>query len=169
MPWLGHVYALAGASGPSLIFFSLVSIGIGGRNGSVGQTIQCACVDCGLDTFAADEWFMLRNEVWEQVWERRRAPWHRKVPGAEIRQPGAPEVSGHSLHQGERLDESSSAAAAITSSSWWSVERTGWSHRVVRFEIGHHKQCTLARQPLLGAREILVLGFVILERRMVLK
>ena len=27
---------------------------------------------------------MVRNEVWEQVWEGRRAPWHRKVPGAEI-------------------------------------------------------------------------------------
>lgn len=27
---------------------------------------------------------MVRNEVCEQVWEGRRAPWHRKVPGAEI-------------------------------------------------------------------------------------
>jgi len=38
-----------------------------------------------------------------------------------------------------RFDESSSAAAAITSSSWWSVERTAWSRRVARFEIGHLK------------------------------
>jgi len=30
MPSLGHVHALAGASGPSLIFSSLASIGIGG-------------------------------------------------------------------------------------------------------------------------------------------
>ena len=40
--------------------------------------------------------------------------------------------------------------------------------RVVRFEIGHLKQCTLARQPLLGAREILVLALVIIDRRMAL-
>src|SRR5262249_32691250 len=68
-----------------------------------------------------------------------------------------------------RFDESSSAAGAITSSSWWSVERTAWSRRVVRFEIGHLKQCTLARQPLLRAREILVLSLVIIDRRMVLE
>src|SRR5262249_61789141 len=49
----------------------------------------------------------LMNGLWsvmgEQVWEGRRAPGHRKVPGAEIRQPGAPEVSGDSLHQGDAL------------------------------------------------------------------
>ena len=151
MPSLGHVHALAGASGPSLIFSSLASIGIGGgRNYPMRKPrpfaiaycpIICTqCVDCGLNTFAADEWFMLRNEVWEQVWERRRAPWHRKVPGAEIRQSGAPVVSGDSLPiRVTGFDESSSVAAAITSSSWWSVERTAWSRRVVRFEIGHLK------------------------------
>src|SRR5215472_6068525 len=68
-----------------------------------------------------------------------------------------------------RFDGSSSAATAITSSNWWSVERTAWSHRVVRFEIGHLKPCTLARQPLLGAREILVLALVVIDRRMVLE
>ena len=41
MPWLGHVDALVEASGPSLISSLLKGIG-GGRNGSVGRTIQCA-------------------------------------------------------------------------------------------------------------------------------
>jgi hypothetical protein len=104
MPWLGHVHALAGASGPSLRWSERF-----GRTDypmrkprpfaiAYCPIICTQCVDCSLDTFAADEWFMLRNEVWEQVWEGRRAPWHRKVPGAEIRQPGAPVGSGDSLH-----------------------------------------------------------------------
>jgi hypothetical protein len=111
MPWLGHQV---------LVLSLLLSLKESGVVGTVrsdrlsnAQTaslrhrllpIICTqCVDCGLDTFAADEWFMVRNEVWEQVWEGRRAPWYRKVPGAEIRQPGAPEVSGDSLHQGDPL------------------------------------------------------------------
>src|SRR5215831_18290398 len=97
MPWLGHVHALAGASGPSLIFSSLVSIGIGGgRNGSVGQTIQCANhvpspsptaplfapnASIAVSIHSRLNGLWVRNEVWEQVWEGRRAPWHRTVPG----------------------------------------------------------------------------------------
>jgi hypothetical protein len=38
MPSLGHVHALAGASGPSLIFSSLVSIRIGGWPEQFGRT-----------------------------------------------------------------------------------------------------------------------------------
>ena len=38
MPSLGHVHALAGASGPSLIFSSLVSIGLGGGRKRFGRT-----------------------------------------------------------------------------------------------------------------------------------
>jgi len=46
-----------------------------------------------------DEWFMVRDEVWGRT-ARAVAS---QGPGAEIRQPGAPEVSGDSLYQGDAL------------------------------------------------------------------
>jgi hypothetical protein len=43
--------------------------------GYVAPVIISQCVDCGLGTFAADEWYVVTNEVWELAWAGRRKPW----------------------------------------------------------------------------------------------
>src|SRR6516165_8141772 len=45
--------------------------------------IATQCVDCGLGTYAADEYpHTIKTEVWEQVWVGRRKSW--RAPGTEI-------------------------------------------------------------------------------------
>ena len=154
MPWLGHVHALAGASGPSLIFSSLVSIGIGGgRNGSVGQTIQCAnqvpSPSPTSPSFAPNASIAVSihsrlmngvwSVIWEQMWERHARRGIARSRAQKFGNLVRLRLAAIRSIRVTRFDESSSAAAAITSSSWWSVERMAWSRRVVRFEIGHLK------------------------------
>ena len=43
-----------------------------------------ACADCGLGTITAGEYYMVKNEIWEQAWVGRRKSWHGRVPGQEI-------------------------------------------------------------------------------------
>lgn len=45
--------------------------------------IRTQCSDCGIGTITAGEWYMVRNEVWEQAWRGRLKPWHR-APGQQI-------------------------------------------------------------------------------------
>jgi hypothetical protein len=42
------------------------------------------CADCGVGTICLDEWYMVKDEVWEQAWCGRRKSWHDQVPGQEI-------------------------------------------------------------------------------------
>jgi hypothetical protein len=42
------------------------------------------CADCGVGTFTLGEWYMVKDEVWDQAWIGRRKPWHGRVPGQEI-------------------------------------------------------------------------------------
>jgi hypothetical protein len=42
------------------------------------------CVDCGVGTIAIGEWYMVKEEIWEEAWAGRRKSWHGKVPGQEI-------------------------------------------------------------------------------------
>src|SRR5262245_26874344 len=46
--------------------------------------IVSACADCGLGTIRLGEWYMVRDDVWEQAWAERRKSWHGRVPGQEI-------------------------------------------------------------------------------------
>lgn len=46
--------------------------------------VTSRCADCGLGTNTADEYYMVKNEVWEQSWAGRRKPWHGKIRGQEI-------------------------------------------------------------------------------------
>jgi hypothetical protein len=41
------------------------------------------CCDCGIGTFAIDEWFMLDDQVWEQAWSGRRKSWQRRLADFE--------------------------------------------------------------------------------------
>jgi hypothetical protein len=45
--------------------------------------VTTQCVDCGLGTMTADEWYMVKEEVWELAWIGRRKSWHR-VPGMQV-------------------------------------------------------------------------------------
>lgn len=45
--------------------------------------IVSTCADCGLGTIRAGEWYMVRNDVWEQAWRNRRKWWH-DLPGQEV-------------------------------------------------------------------------------------
>ncbi len=52
-------------------------------------TIRTNCADCGAGTHSIDEWYMVRDEVWEQAWVGRRKSWqvhpvYGVVPGQEI-------------------------------------------------------------------------------------
>lgn len=38
--------------------------------------IGAHCEDCGVGTFTAGEYYMVRDELWEQAWAGRRKPWH---------------------------------------------------------------------------------------------
>jgi hypothetical protein len=42
------------------------------------------CADCGVGTIQLGEWYMVRDDVWEQAWRGRRKCWHGRVPGQEI-------------------------------------------------------------------------------------
>ena len=37
-----------------------------------GDKPRPLCCDCGIDTIATDEWYMVNDEVWEQAWAGRR-------------------------------------------------------------------------------------------------
>jgi hypothetical protein len=45
-----------------------------------------ACADCGVGTITLGEWYLVKNEVWEQAWASRRKSWYpRDLPlGQEI-------------------------------------------------------------------------------------
>jgi hypothetical protein len=43
-----------------------------------------ACADCGIGTHGLGEWYMAREDVWEEAWAGRRKVFHGKVPGQEI-------------------------------------------------------------------------------------
>jgi hypothetical protein len=45
--------------------------------------IVSACADCGIGTIRLGEWYMVRDEVWEQAWCGRRKPWQ-VLPGHEV-------------------------------------------------------------------------------------
>jgi hypothetical protein len=45
--------------------------------------VTTSCVDCGIGTITTEEWYMVKDEVWEQVWCGRRKSWH-QMPGTEI-------------------------------------------------------------------------------------
>jgi hypothetical protein len=42
------------------------------------------CSDCGVGTFSIGEYYMVKNEVWEQAWSSQRKSYHGKVPGQEV-------------------------------------------------------------------------------------
>jgi hypothetical protein len=46
--------------------------------------ILTACADCGIGTATLGEWYMVKDEVWEQAWGGRRKSWHGRVPGQEV-------------------------------------------------------------------------------------
>lgn len=46
--------------------------------------ITTRCVDCGLGCTTAGEWYMVKDEVWEQAWTGGwRSPWH-LLPGQMV-------------------------------------------------------------------------------------
>jgi hypothetical protein len=45
--------------------------------------IVSACADCGLGTVRLGEWYMVRDDVWEQAWRGRRKPWQ-VLPGQQV-------------------------------------------------------------------------------------
>jgi hypothetical protein len=42
-----------------------------------------SCADCGVGTITLGEFYMVKDEVWEQAWCGRRKSWH-GMPGQEI-------------------------------------------------------------------------------------
>jgi hypothetical protein len=42
------------------------------------------CADCGVGTITLGEWYMVKDDVWDEAWAGRRKSWHARVPGAEI-------------------------------------------------------------------------------------
>jgi hypothetical protein len=53
-----------------------------------GYELSCVCatncVDCGVGTLTLREWYMVKDEVWEQAWAGRRKSWYRDGLGVEI-------------------------------------------------------------------------------------
>jgi hypothetical protein len=45
--------------------------------------IVTACADCGIGTNTLDEWYMVRDDVWQQAWCDRRKSWQ-LLPGQEV-------------------------------------------------------------------------------------
>jgi hypothetical protein len=46
--------------------------------------ITTRCADCGVGTLTIGEWYMAKDDVWEQAWSGRRKSWHGKATGHEI-------------------------------------------------------------------------------------
>jgi hypothetical protein len=42
-----------------------------------------ACADCGVGTLTLHEWYMVRDEVWEEAWRGRRK-WSHAIDGQEV-------------------------------------------------------------------------------------
>jgi hypothetical protein len=42
------------------------------------------CSDCGVGTITLGEWYMVKDEIWEQAWAGRRKSWYGEVDGREI-------------------------------------------------------------------------------------
>jgi hypothetical protein len=38
--------------------------------------VTTACADCGIGTNTLGEWYMVKNEIWDQAWAGRRKSWH---------------------------------------------------------------------------------------------
>ena len=36
------------------------------------QRFAYRCADCGVDTFAINEWYMVKDELWQYAWSGRR-------------------------------------------------------------------------------------------------
>jgi hypothetical protein len=45
--------------------------------------VQSSCADCAVGTIRAGEWYVVRDEIWNEAWAGRRKPWH-ALPGQEI-------------------------------------------------------------------------------------
>jgi hypothetical protein len=46
--------------------------------------VVTACADCGgVGTNRIGEWYMVRDNVWEQAWRGRRKPWQ-VLPGQQV-------------------------------------------------------------------------------------
>jgi hypothetical protein len=54
----------------------------GARNPFV-PVVTTRCADCGVGTHSIDEWYMVKDDVWEQAWAGRRKSWH-SLPGQQI-------------------------------------------------------------------------------------
>lgn len=46
--------------------------------------VDSRCADCGVGTITLGEWYMVKDDVWEQAWAGRRKSGHDKVMGQEI-------------------------------------------------------------------------------------
>jgi hypothetical protein len=46
--------------------------------------VTTRCIDCGVGTITSREWYMVKNEVWDQAWVGRRKSWHWQTMGQEI-------------------------------------------------------------------------------------
>jgi hypothetical protein len=45
-----------------------------------GAAMAEVCADCGVDTNAIGEWYMVKDDVWEQAWAgRRRLPYGQEI------------------------------------------------------------------------------------------
>ena len=45
--------------------------------------VVTACADCGVGTNRIGEWYMVRDDIWEQAWRGRRKPWQ-VLPGQQV-------------------------------------------------------------------------------------
>jgi hypothetical protein len=55
-----------------------------------GNKLRPLCCDCGIDTIATDEWYMVNNEVWEQAWSGHRCPTYISLGLFTVPQPPPP-------------------------------------------------------------------------------
>jgi hypothetical protein len=53
----------------------------GGQN--MRADLGSHCADCGIGTLTANEWYMVKDEIWMLAWIGRRKPWH-DLPGQQI-------------------------------------------------------------------------------------
>jgi hypothetical protein len=50
----------------------------------VRPVVVSACADCGVGTHTIGEWYMVKDDVWDQAWRGRRKSWSGKAPGQEV-------------------------------------------------------------------------------------
>ena len=49
---------------------------------TIAWPLIVSAADCGIGTIRLDEWYVVRDDVWEQAWCRRKS-WH-VLPGQEV-------------------------------------------------------------------------------------